>query len=69
MLVCHCHRVSDAAVSALLENGASKVGQVVRGTRAGTSCGGCLPELRRMCQQAVARRTCDMHPDGVLATA
>lgn len=69
MLVCHCHRVSDSAVSELLESGASKVGQLVRSTGAGTSCGGCLPELRRMCQQAVASRTCAVHPDAELISA
>lgn len=64
MLVCHCHRVNDAAVSELLASGASKVGHVVRSTRAGTTCGGCLPELRRMCQQAFASAaaSCDAAP-------
>jgi bacterioferritin-associated ferredoxin len=69
VLVCHCHRVSDTAVSQLLEAGASRVGHVVRSTRAGTSCGGCLPELRRMCQEAVEARTCEAHPEGVLVSA
>lgn len=69
MLVCHCHRVSDAAVAELLDAGASRVAHLVRGTQAGTGCGGCLPELRRMCQQAAMSRTCQAHPEGVLASA
>jgi NAD(P)H-nitrite reductase large subunit len=56
MLVCHCHGVNDAAVCAAVDTGAVKVGQVVRTTRAGTGCGGCLPELKRVCDQALARR-------------
>jgi bacterioferritin-associated ferredoxin len=54
MLVCHCHAVNDAAVEELVASGATRVGHVVRNTRAGTSCGGCLPELRRLCEHALA---------------
>jgi bacterioferritin-associated ferredoxin len=54
MLVCHCHGVNDAAVSQAVSGGAVKVGQVVRTTRAGTGCGGCIPELRRLCREAVS---------------
>lgn len=67
MLVCHCHRVSQMAVDELLAGGASKVGQVVRGTRAGTACGGCLPELQRMCQQRLTARACEAHPQVALS--
>ncbi|MCW2622986.1 MAG: hypothetical protein JWL64_2588 [Frankiales bacterium] len=56
MLVCHCNGVSDAAVAEAVSSGAVKVGQVVRSTRAGTECGGCIPELRRICREAVAAR-------------
>lgn len=69
MLVCHCHRVSDKDVSEVLAAGASKVGQVVRSTRAGTSCGGCLPELRRMCQQTAVTSACQVHGDRELISA
>lgn len=54
MLVCHCHAVNDAAVERLVASGVTRVGHVVRNTRAGTSCGGCLPELRRLCEQALS---------------
>ena len=50
MLVCQCHRVSDRAVAAVVDAGAAGSGQVVRGTRAGTDCGGCLPALRELCE-------------------
>lgn len=56
MLVCHCHRVSDQQIVEVLDAGAHRVGQVVRATRAGTDCGGCLPALRRLCEGYVAQR-------------
>ncbi|MDP9436642.1 MAG: (2Fe-2S)-binding protein [Actinomycetota bacterium] len=49
MLLCHCHRVSDDAVAAVVSAGATRVGQVVRATRAGTDCGSCIPQLREAC--------------------
>lgn len=49
MLVCHCHRVNDAHVSRVLDAGADGLRGVVRATRAGSGCGGCLPALRELC--------------------
>jgi NAD(P)H-nitrite reductase large subunit len=62
VLVCHCHGVNDAAVSHAVETGCSKVGQVVRTTRAGTGCGGCIPELKRLCSEAVSQRMANGQP-------
>ena len=56
MLLCHCHRVSDRAVESLIDAGADKVGQIVRATRAGTDCGGCIPMLREACRSLVRKR-------------
>lgn len=56
MLVCHCQRVSDHQVAAVVDAGASRVGQVVRATKAGTDCGGCLPALREVCRRYFADR-------------
>lgn len=53
MLLCHCHRVNDAAVEAVVAAGATKVGQLVRTTRAGTDCGGCIPALRAACERLI----------------
>jgi bacterioferritin-associated ferredoxin len=50
VLVCQCHRVSDRAVEQVLDAGASRIGHVVRSTKAGTDCGGCLPQLRELCE-------------------
>ena len=58
--MCQCHRVSDRAVEAVVVAVASKVGHVVRGTKAGTDCGGCLPQLRELCESFFAERDREM---------
>ena len=65
MLVCHCHRVSDARVEQVLSAGADGVRGVVRGTRAGTGCGGCIPLLRELCARGAA--ACQVEHDDALA--
>ena len=73
MLLCHCHRVNDRAVEAVLAAGASKVGHLVRATRAGTDCGSCIPALREACQRLMAERhhgdQCDSQPGPAAALA
>lgn len=59
MVICSCHRVSDRQVAATVASGAARVGQVVRGTKAGTDCAGCLPALRELCESFFARRDTD----------
>lgn len=76
MLVCHCHRVSDARIDQVLAAaptgsamGAAIMGtagmrRVVRATRAGSACGGCIPMLRRLCAERAdgpSRASCDEH--------
>lgn len=65
MLLCHCHRVNDARVEQVLAAGAAGVRGVVRATRAGTGCGGCIPMLRELCARTAA--ICDAHEDEALA--
>jgi bacterioferritin-associated ferredoxin len=54
VIACSCHRVSDRQVAETVAAGACRVGQVVRATRAGTDCGGCLPQLRELCERHFA---------------
>ena len=54
MLVCHCCRVNDVRIEQVLDAGADGVRGVVRATRAGTGCGGCLPLLRQLCSAHAA---------------
>lgn len=65
MLVCHCHRVNDTRVDQVLAAGANGLRGVVRATRAGTGCGGCIPMLRELCGQL--SRACTEHEDEALA--
>lgn len=65
MLVCHCHRVNNARIHEVLAAGAGSVAGVVRATRAGTNCGGCIPTLRELCKQMPA--SCELHDDEALA--
>lgn len=55
MLVCSCRTVSDRTVSAAIAAGAGDVEEIGRRCGAGTRCGGCHPELRRLlgCETAV----------------
>ena len=54
MLVCHCRVVSERQIDEALAAGASDARAVVRATRAGTGCGGCLSSLRARIEQALA---------------
>ena len=64
MIVCSCHRVTDRDVQAACAAGARRIGAVVRATCAGTDCGGCIPQLRRVVAEA-----CELDPPRVeLAT-
>ncbi len=65
MLVCHCHRVNDTRVDQVLAAGADGLRGVVRATRAGTGCGGCIPMLRELCVQMAS--ACTEHQDEALA--
>jgi NAD(P)H-nitrite reductase large subunit len=65
VLVCHCHRVNDVRVEQVLEAGADGVRGVVRATRAGTGCGGCIPLLRELCQRVLS--PCAVHHESAMA--
>ena len=65
MLVCHCHRVNDARIEQVLSAGAEGLRGVVRATRAGSGCGGCIPMLRDLCARAAA--SCVEHHDDAMA--
>jgi NAD(P)H-nitrite reductase large subunit len=45
MIVCHCHRVTSAAVETAIAGGAATVNEVTQRSRAGGGCGSCRPTL------------------------
>jgi bacterioferritin-associated ferredoxin len=57
VVICHCRRVNDRAISATVEAGARSVGDVAAGCGAGSRCGGCWPSI----QELLAKLT-DGHP-------
>ena len=67
MLVCHCHRVTDTRIDQILTAGADGVRGVVRATRAGSGCGGCIPMLRQLCADRATESSCALHADAVMA--
>jgi len=55
-MICACHAVSQAAIRGAINSGAASAEAVGAATRAGTNCGSCLPEIRKLLA-ATARRT------------
>lgn len=49
MFVCHCRAVTDRQINDAIANGARSVEEVSAATGAGTVCGGCIPEIERLC--------------------
>ncbi|MAL96117.1 MAG: nitrate reductase [Haliea sp.] len=47
-LVCSCHQVREAAIQQAIDDGAQTAEALGEQTRAGTNCGSCLPELRKL---------------------
>ncbi len=52
MWVCHCRAVTDSHVREAIEAGASDENEIGRVCGAGTGCGSCHDELRRLCHES-----------------
>ena len=52
MVVCSCQGVNDTRIRATLAEGAADEFDVGTLCGAGTRCGGCLDEVRRLCAEA-----------------
>lgn len=48
MWVCLCKGVTDRQICAAIDAGARTTFEVARQSRAGTGCGACLPEVKRL---------------------
>lgn len=58
MILCHCHVVTDHAITAAVEDGARTLSGVCRATRAGSDCGSCVFSVKRTmveAEEALAR--------------
>lgn len=47
-LICTCHRVREAVIQTAINNGHCSVEAIGQCTRAGSQCGSCVPELRKL---------------------
>jgi len=48
MIVCHCNRVTDRTIRAVVRDGASTRSEVSMACRAGRSCGGCVGTIEKI---------------------
>jgi len=48
MVVCHCLAVNDSTIRDLLDRGAVSVEEIASRCGAGTECGACLEQVRRL---------------------
>jgi|RhiMethySRZTD1v2_1073278.scaffolds.fasta_scaffold314198_3 bacterioferritin-associated ferredoxin len=55
MWVCHCLAVREAEILDAVAAGASNVREIARTCGAGSGCGGCRVELRRICAEQLGR--------------
>ena len=52
MWVCHCRAVTDSHIREAIARGATDEAEIGAHCGAGTGCGSCHDELRRMCDEA-----------------
>ena len=48
MRICHCKGVSERQIRSAIDAGARNTVEIAARCRAGTGCGGCLPEVCRL---------------------
>jgi len=66
VIVCNCKAVSEKVVKATMDAGARSVSQVAQACGAGTQCGACVCDLRRLLAERRARKPSTVR---LLATA
>jgi bacterioferritin-associated ferredoxin len=54
MVVCHCHRVNDAAIRSEVRMGALTSEEIARRCGAGSTCGGCRPAVDAIVDRLLA---------------
>lgn len=55
MVICVCHNVNERRIAECASEGVRSIKQLCSQTRAGTRCGKCLCEARRVLMDSVAR--------------
>jgi bacterioferritin-associated ferredoxin len=57
MIVCHCHLVTERRIRQMVREGCSSLTELGRACGAGTSCGGCLPLVCEIVEEAACDRS------------
>lgn len=55
-VVCLCCDVTRGRIRQAIRDGARSVDEISQATRAGTACGGCIPELEALLAEAKGRK-------------
>jgi assimilatory nitrate reductase electron transfer subunit len=69
VIVCHCHRVTDGQIRRVVQEGACTLREVSRASRAGRTCGGCRPAVKRVIQEEIAEQPGPVTPPGAVAAS
>ena len=56
MYICICHAVTDTAIRAAIDNGATSLSDLGFRTGCGTQCGSCVPKAREIMNEALKNR-------------
>jgi nitrite reductase (NADH) large subunit len=54
--ICSCNNVTKGAICASIDGGCTTIGALKTGTKAATSCGGCLPLVNQLLKAELARK-------------
>jgi bacterioferritin-associated ferredoxin len=61
MILCHCHVVTDRAVTTAVLAGDRTLGRVCRSTGAGRDCGSCVFSVKQAMHAAVSVLDMELH--------
>ena len=55
-IVCNCYSITNGGIKEAVDNGATTLDEVMEETGAGTICGACVDDVKRLVDQFVAER-------------
>ncbi len=62
-VICSCHDVSKAQICCAVKDGATTIGAVKSGTKAGTGCGGCVPLATQLLNSELTKLGVEVNTD------
>ena len=55
-IVCNCYSITNGGIKEAVDNGATTLDEVMEATGAGTICGACIDDVKRLVDQFVAEK-------------